>query len=98
MVLAATNHPWDIDEAFRRRFEKRVYIPLPNSEFALHPELHECPQLNATNFPGETRISLLKICMEGTQLDENFNYSEISERLEGYTGSDIANVCRSVVF
>jgi vacuolar protein-sorting-associated protein 4 len=27
--LGATNLPWAIDPAIRRRFEKRIYIPLP---------------------------------------------------------------------
>lgn len=32
LVLGASNVPWDLDAAIRRRFEKRVYIPLPGPQ------------------------------------------------------------------
>eukprot|EP00397_Hematodinium_sp_SG-2012_P024330 GEMP01025334.1.p1 GENE.GEMP01025334.1~~GEMP01025334.1.p1 ORF type:complete len:562 (+),score=152.08 GEMP01025334.1:90-1775(+) len=35
-VLCTSNAPWDIDEALRRRLEKRVYIPLPDTETRAH--------------------------------------------------------------
>lgn len=41
LVLGATNIPWVLDSAIRRRFEKRIYIPLPEAHaraamFRLH--------------------------------------------------------------
>ncbi|KAK4446067.1 AAA-domain-containing protein [Podospora aff. communis PSN243] len=32
VVLAATNLPWALDPAARRRFQKRIYVPLPDQK------------------------------------------------------------------
>jgi len=73
MVLAATNFPWEIDEALRRRLEKRIYIPLPDAE---------------------GRETLLKINLREVTVDDTVDLNLIANRLDGYSGADITNVCR----
>ena len=48
LVLGATNMPWNLDAAIRRRFEKKIYIPLPEEAarmrmFEIH--LRDTPNL-----------------------------------------------------
>jgi len=73
IVLAATNTPWSLDEALRRRLEKRVYIPLPDVE---------------------GRTELFKINMKGIEMDPDVMVDELAEKSVGYSGADVANVCR----
>lgn len=73
MVLAATNFPWHIDEALRRRLEKRIYIPLPDAE---------------------SRKELLKINLQSIKVGDDVNLDELAEKMEGYSGADITNICR----
>jgi katanin p60 ATPase-containing subunit A1 len=73
MVLAATNHPWRIDQAFRRRFEKRVFVSLPNDE---------------------SRLALLNLYLKNITTCNDCDMNAIAETLKGYSGADIANVCR----
>lgn len=73
MVLAATNRPQDLDEAIRRRLEKRIYIPLPT----------------ATG-----RESLFKINLKTIDVEDDVDYKKLVEMTDGFSGADIANVCR----
>lgn len=56
LVLGATNIPWQLDAAIRRRFEKRIYIPLPEVE--ARTRMFE---LNIGTVPCECSINDLKL-------------------------------------
>ncbi|CEP64681.1 AAA family ATPase VPS4 LALA0_S13e00540g [Lachancea lanzarotensis] len=70
LVLGATNIPWQLDSAIRRRFEKRIYIPLP--DLAGRTRMFE---LNI----GETPCSLSKEDYRTLgQLTEGYSGSDIA--------------------
>lgn len=45
----------------------------------------------------DTRREILEVTLAENRLDNNVNLTSIAERLEGYTGSDIKEVCREAV-
>lgn len=78
MVLAATNFPWDIDEALRRRLEKRIYIPLPTlpgREALLKINLREVkldPNVNLTiiarKLDGYSGADVTNVCRDASMM------------------------------
>ena len=74
-VMAATNKPWSLDYAFLRRFEKRIFVPLPD--------------VNA-------RKKMFELYTQPLTLDEDIRLDELAKYTEGYSGSDIKDICQAV--
>lgn len=91
LVLAATNMPWAIDEAARRRFVRRQYIPLPEShvrESQLRTLLsHQKHELKRDD------IQVLVELTDGTKTC-NFRPSLTNGNRLGYSGSDITALAK----
>lgn len=62
LILGATNIPWTLDSAIRRRFEKRIYIPLP--EVNARAKMFE---LHIGNTPCALKVKDFKKLAEKTQ-------------------------------
>ena len=78
LVLAATNRPWDIDDAMRRRLEKRIYVPLPDAEGRR--------QLLA--------MLAQRIADHGGVDVSPEQWRDIAARTEGYSGADLTSLMR----
>lgn len=70
LVLGATNIPWALDSAIRRRFEKRIYIPLP--EAAARARMF---QINIKNTPNTLRLEDFKYL---GQITERYSGADIA--------------------
>ncbi len=75
LMMAATNRPWDLDDAMISRFQRKIYVPLPDAA---------------------SRKQIFGIHLRGSPLS-GITADELSRMSEGYSGRDIANVCREAV-
>lgn len=74
-IIAATNKPWNLDWGFIRRFQKRIYIPIPNYH---------------------VRVRLFKFFLRNVA-KEQIDYERLAKATEGYTSSDIKDVCQTAI-
>lgn len=98
MVLAATNFPWDIDEALRRRLEKRIYIPLPNEEGResllkinlKEVKVAECVDLTniARKLGGYSGADITNVCRDASMMS-------MRRKIAGLKPSEIKNLDKS---
>ncbi|KAK7318165.1 hypothetical protein RJT34_02864 [Clitoria ternatea] len=77
LVLAATNRPFDLDEAIIRRFERRIMVGLPSAE---------------------NRGKILRTLVAKENVDKELDFKELATMTEGYTGSDLKNLCTTAAY
>ncbi|KAL3626018.1 hypothetical protein CASFOL_029567 [Castilleja foliolosa] len=72
LVLAATNRPFDLDEAVIRRLPRRLMVGLPDAQ---------------------NRAKIIQVILAKEELASNVDFEAIANMTEGYSGSDLKNLC-----
>ncbi|KAL8272677.1 hypothetical protein Esti_003381 [Eimeria stiedai] len=87
-LVAATNAPWDIDEALRRRLEKRVLLPLPDLSARQQLLQHLLRQQQA-------RPSLHHYEAQATPpTHAGLDLEHLARRTDGFSCADLRSLCR----
>ena len=73
-VIGATNKPWTLEAGFLRRFQKRIYVALPDTA---------------------SRTNLFNQYTKPLKKDRVFKYEDLAKAAEGYSASDIKDICQA---
>src|SRR5919197_4547729 len=73
-VIGATNKPWSLESGFLRRFQKRIYVMLPDHA---------------------SRTNLFNQYTRPLNVDGLLKVEELAKVTEGYSASDIKDICQS---
>ena len=97
LVIGATNRPGEIDEAARRRFVKRVYVPLPDapSRAQLFRVRGGSPRPVApavVTLPRHPIPTLQNLLKSERHALSDADIAELVSRTEGYSGADAHQV------
>ncbi|KAG5509078.1 hypothetical protein JKF63_06086 [Porcisia hertigi] len=103
LLIGATNRPDELDEAARRRMEKRLYIPLPDEAArreliqrllkSLGPsEAGKVSDVGNTSEASSTNITTSIPSVAHTLTDADLD--NLVRSTEGYSGADLKQLCR----
>ena len=74
-VIGATNKPWSLDWPFLRRFQKRIFIGLPDHD---------------------ARYQMFRLYTSPLNVEGNLRLDDLAKISDGYSASDIRDICQSV--
>ncbi|KAF4521315.1 hypothetical protein B566_EDAN002319 [Ephemera danica] len=84
-LLCATNCPWDVDAAFLRRFQRRIYIPTPNRQARLEIlQFHSGLDKQSQEAAATADVSQIS----------DLDWAPLLDSTEGYSGSDLATLAQ----
>lgn len=95
MVVGATNRPNDIDSAILRRMPKRYDIRLP--EAAQRKKILDIVSswlLTHSHTYHQLTPSIQQM-LKGVTLEKGFDFEELVSRTNGFSGSDLKELCRN---